>query len=152
MICCYSHIVNYACGGGHHRWRSHFNGQAFNVLLMFLRYTGHPFIVSPTDCFWFAFRTFFVTMYLYMGKFKPEIFLWKPATSRTRPPRLWSVADGRKFLGLTVANKLMVPVRYKNNYSHLSKIIPLRVKCFWLFSRNSNLGWLIGAVQWADFL
>ena len=31
-------------------------------------YTGHPFIVSPL-------QTFLVTMYLYMGEFKLEIFL-----------------------------------------------------------------------------
>ena len=40
ICCCYTPIVsNIACGGGHHRWRSHFNGEVFNML-WYYRYTG----------------------------------------------------------------------------------------------------------------
>ena len=43
--------------GDHQHWRSHFNGEVFNML-WFYWYTWHPFIVAPTDCYWFAWQTF----------------------------------------------------------------------------------------------
>ena len=62
--------------GDHHRWRRHFNGEVFNVFWYYW-YTGHPFIVAPADCIWFAWRTFPSNHVFYMGKFKPDIMSLK---------------------------------------------------------------------------
>ena len=60
MLCRYTPIVSIiAFGGGHHRWRSHFNGEVFNVLLMFLDTRDTPYSRSD-GLFLVCLRTFLV--------------------------------------------------------------------------------------------